>query len=74
MRLEFSTKMRMAREATALRDFANRDLRLLQQSLGLLGPQPSQVSAHGNSEEAAEFPRQVNLVTPCFTRDLRHGK
>ena len=74
MRLEFSAQMRMAREATALCDFANRDLRLQQQPLRLLGPQSSQVRAHGNSEEAAEFPRKVNLVTPCFTRDLRHGE
>jgi hypothetical protein len=74
MRLEFATKMRMAGEAAAVCDFADGNLRLQQHSLCLLGPQPSQIGAHWDSEEATEFPREMNLVTSCCTRDLRHGE
>jgi hypothetical protein len=74
MRFEFAAKMRMAGEAAALCDFADGNLRLQEQSLRLLGPQPSQIRAHGNSVEATEFPRKMNLVTSCLSRDLHHGE
>jgi len=74
MRFEFAAKMRMAGESAALCDFADGNLRLQQHSLRLLGPQPSQIRAHGNPVEATEFARKMNLVTSCLTRDLRHGE